>query len=423
MDYMSQQVKEGHKVSLLWPGEMQIAGSKTQIKKHRPVDGIDNYEVINPLPISFDEGIMDIGRFTAPGDNYAYHKLLEQIQPDVVHVHTLMGLHKSFLDSAREKGIRLVFTAHDFFPICPKVTMFRNGKICDSAGSCTDCAGCNTTALSLNKIRILQSPIYRALKDTKISKVLRKAHRDRYLDGQNESEDQTDRGRAGDVKDYLSLREYYYSMLRLMDIIHYNSSVTKNVYEQIFELPENAVIPISHSGIGDHRRRRDYTDRLRIRYLGPRAKGKGYAILNDAVRHLWNDGRDVKLDVHFGVGSKPEYMNCHERFSTGDLESIFNETDILVCPSIWYETFGYTVLEALSFGVPVIVSDTVGAKDIITQGAGIVIEGIDSEKLYDALGHLDGEKLSRMNKAIIEQQEIMTMDEMSGLIKNRIYMC
>ena len=30
-----------------------------------------------------------------------------------------------------------------------------------------------------------------------------------------------------------------------------------------------------------------------------------------------------------------------------------DETDIMVAPSIWYETFGFTVLEALSYGVPV----------------------------------------------------------------------
>ena len=63
---------------------------------------------------------------------------------------------KAFLDAAKKKGIRLVFTTHDFFPICPKVTMFSHGKICDSIASCEACGVCNNTALSLKKIRILQ---------------------------------------------------------------------------------------------------------------------------------------------------------------------------------------------------------------------------------------------------------------------------
>lgn len=41
--------------------------------------------------------------------------------------------------------------------------------------------------------------------------------------------------------------------------------------------------------------------------------------------------------------------------------------DVLVVPSIWKETFGFVVLEALSYGVPVIVSDNVGAKDVVRQ--------------------------------------------------------
>ena len=39
--------------------------------------------------------------------------------------------------------------------------------------------------------------------------------------------------------------------------------------------------------------------------------------------------------------------------------------DMLIVPSLCYETFGLVVLEALSFGVPVMVSATVGAKDIV----------------------------------------------------------
>ena len=56
-----------------------------------------------------------------------------------------------------------------------------------------------------------------------------------------------------------------------------------------------------------------------------------------------------------------------------ELEAVFAETDLLVVPSICPETFGYVVLEALSCGVPVLLSGNVGARDILAQGAGIVI--------------------------------------------------
>ena len=41
--------------------------------------------------------------------------------------------------------------------------------------------------------------------------------------------------------------------------------------------------------------------------------------------------------------------------------------DVLVVPSVWHETFGFIVLEALLQGTPCLVSDTVGAKDLVPQ--------------------------------------------------------
>ncbi len=103
------------------------------------------------------------------------------------------------------------------------------------------------------------------------------------------------------------------------------------------------------------------------------------------------------------------------------MEKIFDETDVLVAPSIWYETFGFTVLEALSYGVPVIISGNVGAKDILADGVGIVIEDITSEKLCDVLQNITPDKLSAMNKTVVADQEIMQIESMSKQIEMCCY--
>lgn len=60
------------------------------------------------------------------------------------------------------------------------------------------------------------------------------------------------------------------------------------------------------------------------------------------------------------------YIKKHgDRYDYSQLEKIMDESDILVAPSVCYETFGFTVLEALSYGVPVVVSDSVGARDLV----------------------------------------------------------
>lgn len=302
MDLMIHQAKEGHTVAMAWPGQMGFVYKRTSVRKRKDI-GVDNvvignYEIINPLPISYDEGIADINAFTTDVDQTPYKGLLRDFQPDIVHVHTLMGLHKSLLLVAREENIRLVFTAHDFFPICPKVTMFRDGAICGSAHDCSVCDECNTTALSMRKIQILQSPIYRALKDSTVVQKLRKRHRDAYLD---ESIPTKSHGTVNSSDAYLRLRRYYGSLLQLMDIVHYNSSVTKAVYESFYNIPNSCVVSISHADIQDHRKMRNYShDTIRIRYLGNIGGAKGFFCLR---RHWINCGMNDKTFVWIFISS------------------------------------------------------------------------------------------------------------------------
>ncbi len=137
---------------------------------------------------------------------------------------------------------------------------------------------------------------------------------------------------------------------------------------------------------------------------------------------LWKTRQDFVLDVHFETVEDAPYIRSHERFGYDELDKIFDETDVLIAPSIWYETFGFTVLEALSCGVPVIISGTVGAKDILADGAGIVIDDIDEQKIIAAVNSLDKDRLKKMNKAVVERQDILTVSEMSQRIINEFYL-
>lgn len=423
VDLMVQQAREGHSVAMLWPGQMGFVNKKVAIKKQKSEklkeQNIQSFEIVNPLPVSFDEGIADIATFTKNEGKEVYDEFLDKFQPDVIHVHTLMGLHKSFLETAKNKKIRLVFTAHDFFPICPKVTIFRHGAICDSVQTCEECGKCNVTALSEKKIKLLQSPIYRKLKDSLLIKKLRKQHRDGYL---SESTVDDTAESVGTVNDYMNLRNYYYSLLKLMDMIHYNSSVTKKVYESVFKLPINRIVSITHSDIKDHRKLRNYSnDKIRIRYLGPQGGGKGFFLLKAALDELWSKQQNFCLDVHFTPTKISPYIKIHDRYSYTELEKIFDETDVMVAPSVWYETFGFTVLEALSYGVPVVIGGNVGAKDILTEEAGIVIEDISIQKLSEVLQSITQTRLQTMNKIIVEKQSIMEIADMTKRIEKECY--
>ena len=422
VDLMIQQAKSGQYIGMIWPGRIKITDNKVKIKKDNVMIGgtcIDSYEIINPLPVPYDEGITYVDKFIEDADEKTYLEFLKEVNPDVIHIHTLMGLHKSLLSAAKRRKIKLVFTAHDFFPICPKVTMFCNGTVCKNSLNFSDCRECNLTALSINKIKFLQTGLYRNIKDSTILKKIRKIHRDNYLS--NSCVIKTKEVYALDDR-YKRLRQYYYSLLSMIDIIHYNSNVTKDVYEKFFELPNNCVIYITHADIQDNRKVKNFSkEKIRIRYLGPQSDAKGFFLLQHTLDKLWEEKQNFSLDIHFVPLRKSPYMNINERYSYSEFDAIFDKSDVVVVPSIWYETFGFTVLEALSYGVPVIVSGTVGAKEILESGGGIIVDNISESNLYEIFERLDLKKLKKMNEQIVKKQKIESISEMEKLIRETCY--
>jgi glycosyltransferase involved in cell wall biosynthesis len=421
MDLMRQQVLDGHQVALLWPGEIKLLDHAVKIHADDYINGIASFEIKNPQPIPYDEGITAVQAFQTVGDKAVYEAFLEQWKPDVIHIHTLMGLHRAFLTAAKEKKIRLVFTAHDFFPICPKVTLFRRGRVCASAGDCNECVQCNRTALALWKGRVLQHPLYRSRKDRRAVKKLRQHHRDACLRGNEDAEPEAERHPHHTAEDYQKLRSHYRSMLQLMDRIHYNSSVTRQAYETYLGPFPAMTLAITHLDVQDHRRKKQFGERLRLTYLGPQGRGKGFFCLKAALDLLWNENRNFELNIFFEPTENADYMRVNPRYSYAELEAIFEKTDLLAAPSLWYETFGYTVLEAMSFGVPVLVSGTVGAKDLIPDGAGIVLADISEEKIYEALRAVTPDKLARMNQVLCEKFTVPTVEAMACAIETLCY--
>lgn len=422
-DLMEQQRREGDEVALLWPGSMDIRyPGKPRIKQHKEIKGIGSFELINPTPVPYDEGIADPSLFLAEGDKEIYDLFLDNLKPDVIHIHTFMGIHYSFIESAKKRQIRLVFTAHDFFPLCTKVTLFKNGKICNTYSYCSECHQCNRSALPVWKIKLLQSALYREVKDTAIVSKLRAHHRNKYLGVVGVA--QTDHKTETLAEDYMELRRHFCSILEMMDVIHYNSSLTKSVYQRIWnpQAEQSVVISITHSGISTHTELKTFDNSLlRITFLGAQSEAKGYYLLTKALDEIQKSGKKFVLNVPF-VPTEPKiYINSIGRYSSGQIKDIMERTDVLVAPSVCFETFGFTVLEALSFGVPVIVSDCVGAKEIIPEGGGMVFDHTSVRDLISAFNAIDVEMLRKMNRNIVNATPAKTIDRFSDELKTLVY--
>ena len=398
-DLMFAQAQCGDTVAAMWPGQMGLIDRKVRVRYRGQVGTISSYELINPLPISLDEGIVDIPAFTQSCNADVFTDFLKEYRPDAIHIHTLMGLYREFILSANELGIRTVFTTHDYFGLCPKVTMYSRNGVCSAYVDCGSCPTCNQNALSLHKIRLMQSPLYRALKDSSLVKRLRKRHRQDFFAEDNQS----DLPHTCEVSalEYQKLRSYYVDMLSLVDVIHFNSSVAQQVYSRFFTPKSARLISITHKDITDNQQQPlKSSEFLRLTYLAPTKPFKGYRVIKQALDTLWERGnRNFVLKLYSPVKNPSPYMRVQEEgYHYSELPAIFADTDVLLAPSVWYETFGFTVLEALSYSVPVIISKNVGAKDIVGN-AGVLVEPGSAESIMQAVESLTEESLEQLRQA------------------------
>uniref|UniRef100_UPI0029311782 glycosyltransferase n=1 Tax=Enterococcus faecium TaxID=1352 RepID=UPI0029311782 len=77
---------------------------------------------------------------------------------------------------------------------------------------------------------------------------------------------------------------------------------------------------------------------------------------------------NLKYDYHtYGYVPKEKIINLtqHGKFNRAQVKEVYQSMDLIIVPSQWKETFGLIVVEALSFGRPVLVSDNVGSKDCV----------------------------------------------------------
>ncbi|MFI3321281.1 MAG: glycosyltransferase family 4 protein [Rikenellaceae bacterium] len=172
------------------------------------------------------------------------------------------------------------------------------------------------------------------------------------------------------VDSYKELKEHYKEMLELFDVVHFNSSVTESVYEKHLDINSSKVIPITHLDIVDNREERCFNEKiLKLIFIGNTAAYKGFPLLEELLIELYNEGkREWCLEVWGADGkSNCENISFKGRYSSEDLKKVYSSDSLLIVPSLCSETFSLATLEALSFGLPVMVSSSVGAKDIVAR--------------------------------------------------------
>ena len=162
-DLMKEQILLGHEVALFCPSGFRWWQRECFVSKSFCQDNVSCYKLVNSLPIPIMYGVRKAWKVKI--NRTSFERLYNTFRPEVLHLHTLMGLPEEALAFFKEKGVRIVFTSHDYFGICTKVNMIdKNGLLCDGPNP-DKCAMCNLDAPSASFLRLRNSNIALKVRD------------------------------------------------------------------------------------------------------------------------------------------------------------------------------------------------------------------------------------------------------------------
>ena len=133
---------------------------------------------------------------------------------------------------------------------------------------------------------------------------------------------------------------------------------------------------------------------VRLLYVGRVSREKNLDLLAEAYRRLRDEGLSIQLVV-VGHGPYSDAFSeslpeaCFTGYLTGnDLAAAYASADIFVFPSTT-DTFGNVIIEAQASGVPVVVSDLGGPKELVRNNEnGLITKSHDVDDLTEALRRL-----------------------------------
>jgi glycosyltransferase involved in cell wall biosynthesis len=336
------------------------------------VDGIESTDIIGGVTVRrvlanrqhgpFNRRKSSLGRLQwHVGDIYngfmgeRVAQIIDRFAPDVVSTHNLGGFSIAVWDVVHARGIRLLHTLHDYYLLCPRVTMFKTGGNCD-----LQCAKC--WLFSLRKRRASQQV------DVVIG-----------------------------VSRFVLDKHVEHGFFRnAKHIVIYNSRKWK--------VPS----PSEGSGAGAPRP-------LRIGYIGRIEAAKGIEVLLEAVSRLAPESWELRIA---GKAPEPAYgESLRRRYALPQIEylgfvkpdAFYLSVDLVVIPSIWNEPLGVVAYEAMGFGRPVIAARRGGLPEMVEgTGAGWLFEPNDVDELRRLLARAasDPGLLAAMRGACLKQRQL-----------------
>lgn len=285
----------------------------------------------------------------------AIRKLLREDRPDIVHVYnTLVLISPSIFHACRDEGVPVVYTLYNYRLVCPGGMFMRDGRICEEClnhpwqcviHGCYRNSRIQTTALALSQIR----------------------HQ-----------------KMGTWEDCVSAFIVPTSFMK-SKLVEGGLPDGKIVVKPNWHAPD----PGTRAGGGEKT----------ILYVGRLTSEKGINVLLETWRgaqpgslpqlRIIGNG-PMREEVEAFVAANPdagvEYLG---RRSHDDVIAEMKRAGALVIPSLWYEAFPHTILEASACGVPIVASRLGTLPDVIDDEiTGLLFEPGKSADLATKIGRI-----------------------------------
>ncbi|MFO1133760.1 MAG: glycosyltransferase [Rhodoblastus sp.] len=310
-------------------------------------------------PPSGVAGLAALPRFFHSGEARGkFTRLLDDFRPDIIHAHGVYHhLTNAILKPARERGISIVYTLHDYKLICPAYHFYT-----ERLGVCEQCRGgrqwrclvnrCTHGSLAMDALYALDGFVQwriGALRDT-VSRFV---------------------GPARFIVDKFAEHGFAPEKLRYIP--------------NFFESAEDAAV--DPAGVAALRERYG----RHVLFFGRLSAEKGVDLLIDACA-----AANVPLVV---VGDGPKRDELQARASArggvcafpGHLKGAalwahVEAASLVALPSVWYEIAPKSILEAQARGKPALVTAIGGLPEMVEDGAtGFLAAPSDPASLHDAL--------------------------------------
>jgi glycosyltransferase involved in cell wall biosynthesis len=350
---------------------------------------------------------------------------MREIDPDVVHAMHFQGLSTSVIPAFKESDVPLVYTATDFWTVCPVVDLRRHDGVMCEGPELHHCVRCIASRhpRSRMKANVDRTPdaAIRAAGSLSKTPLFRLSPQ------------------LGQLRAFRERPEHIREKMELVDQIIAPTRLTHDL------LLKNGIgagrIRVSHygidtSGIVGVPRNRDVPPPLRVGFTGTLAPHKGCDILIRAFRSLPRD-LDATLSIHGNLerhksfvqglrqlAGKDERISFVGPFPRERVGQVLSEIDVLVVPSRWYENAPVVIYEAFAAKTPVIATDLGGMSEVVEhEKNGLLFELDNVKDLARQLQRLAEEPdlLDRLRDGIGPVKTVEdSMDEMEQLYEELI---